>query len=533
MTHLNYCSFFDTLIFNLNAIEMKKLLSLLVCFIALQAISQNKLVLNTDLGETQISRHIYGHFSEHLGRCIYGGLYVGEENKLVPHINGMRTDVVNALKELQIPNLRWPGGCFADTYHWKDGIGPKESRPTIVNSWWGNVTEDNSFGSHEFMELCKQLGTEPYISGNVGSGSVQEFSDWVQYMNFDGKSPMSDLRAQNGHPEPFKVKYWGVGNEAWGCGGNMTAEYYADIYKRYSTYINTAWDEDSKVFRIASGASDDDFHWTEVLMRDIPHRYLNGVGVHHYSVIDWNKKGSATDFDENLYFTTMTKAWDMERIVKGHATIMDKYDPEKKVAMMVDEWGGWYDVEPGSNPGFLYQQNTMRDAMLAGMTLNIFNNHADRVKMANLAQVVNVLQAVILTDEERIILTPTYHVMNMYKVHQDATLIPMNLKTEDYVFGTKKLPAISASASKDASGKVHVSLTNIDMNKSHQITVDLRGDAFSKVSGTILVSEKIQDHNTFQNPSKVKPASFTGAKLSQNKLTITLPAASVVVLELQ
>jgi alpha-L-arabinofuranosidase len=436
---------------------MKKLPILLLSLICTLSFSQNQIVLNTDLGETTINKHIYGHFSEHLGRCIYGGLYAGENNKLVPHINGMRTDVVNALKDLNIPNLRWPGGCFADTYHWKDGIGPKEDRPEIVNTWWGNVTEDNSFGSHEFMELCRQLGTEPYFSANVGSGTVQEMAEWVQYMNFTGKSPMSDLRAANGHPESFKIKYWGIGNETWGCGGNMTAEYYADIYKRYATYVNSTWDKNEKLFRIASGASDGNYHWTEVMMRDIPHNMLEGIGVHHYSVIDWDNKGSATDFDEKTYFATMTQAWDMERIVKGHATIMDKYDPEKKVAMMVDEWGGWYDVEPGTNGGFLFQQNTMRDAMIAGMSLNIFNNHADRVRMANIAQVVNVLQAVILTNEERIILTPTYHVMEMFKIHQDATLIQMYLKTENYTFEGKKLPAISASASKDANGIVHVS----------------------------------------------------------------------------
>lgn len=512
---------------------MKRFICLALLLISLNTLAQNKLVLNTDLGETTISRHIYGHFSEHLGRCIYGGLYVGEENKIVPHINGMRTDVVNALKNLNIPNLRWPGGCFADTYHWKDGIGPKDQRPEIVNTWWGNVTEDNSFGSHEFMELCRQLNTEPYISGNVGSGTVQELAEWVQYMNFTGKSPMSDLRATNGHPESFKIKYWGIGNETWGCGGNMTAEHYADVYKQYATYVNSTWDKDEKLFRIASGASDDDFHWTEVLMKDVKHNMLEGIGVHHYSVIDWNKKGSATDFTEKEYFTTMTRAWDMDRIVKGHATIMDKYDPAKKVAMMVDEWGGWYDVEPGTNGGFLYQQNTMRDALLAGMTLNIFNNHADRVKMANLAQVVNVLQAVILTDEERIILTPTYHVMEMYKVHQDATLIPLNLKTADYELDGNKLPAVSASASKDANGKVHISLSNIDIKKTQPITIDLRGENFKKVSGRILVSSKVQDHNTFQEPNKVKPTVYNGAALKDNKITVNMPAGAVIVLEVE
>ena len=511
---------------------MKRSLIAIMLLASSAVFAQNKAVINADLGEIQISRHIYGHFSEHLGRCIYDGLYVGEDNTLIKNDNGMRTDIVDALKKMKIPNLRWPGGCFADTYHWKDGIGPKADRPTIVNSWWGNVTEDNSFGTHEFMELCKQLGTEPYISGNVGSGTVQELSDWVQYMNFQGKSPMSDLRAANGHPEPYKVKYWGIGNEAWGCGGNMTAEFYANVYRRYATYVNTSWEKDERVFKIASGASDDDYHWTEVLMRDIPRQMLDGVGVHHYSVISWSNKGPATNFTEDQYFTTLSRAYDMERIVKGHAAIMDKYDPAKKVAMIVDEWGGWYDVEPNTNPGFLYQQNTMRDAMIAGMTLNIFNNHADRVRMANLAQIVNVLQAVVLTDKEKMILTPTYHVMEMYNVHQDATMIPLNLTTENYEFGGKKLPAISASASKDAAGKVHVSLTNIDYSKSHEITIDLRGEDFKNVSGRILKSGKAQDFNSFEKPEMITPQAFEGAKLKKNQLTITLPACSVVVLEL-
>jgi alpha-L-arabinofuranosidase len=502
-----------------------------IIFLHFNIYAQVTAILNIDQAETQINKHIYGHFSEHLGRCIYDGLYVGEKNTSIPHVSGMRTDIIDALKKLQIPNLRWPGGCFADTYHWKDGIGPKDKRPSIVNSWWGNVTEDNSFGSHEFMELCKLLNTEPYISGNVGSGTVQELSDWVQYMNSSGNSPMSKLRTENGHPESFKIKYWGVGNETWGCGGHMTAEYYANIYKQYATYMNTSWQPDQSIFRIASGASDDDFKWTEVLMRDIPHSMLQGVGVHHYSVIDWNKKGSATDFSESQYFTTMQKAYDMDRIIKGHKTVMDKYDPHKKVAIMVDEWGGWYDVEKGSNPGFLYQQNTMRDGILAGMTLNIFHQHADRVRMANLAQIVNVLQAVILTDGPKMLLTPTYHVMEMFKVHQDAFLVPMSLKTDDYVFENKKLPAISVSAStKDK--KLFISICNLDPNKSRNIDFDLRGANYKNVSGRILSSTKIQEHNTFDNPQKVKPILYSGAKLQNNKLQLNCPAGSVIVLEL-
>lgn len=512
---------------------MNKISTILLLLVSFGAFSQTTIVLNADAGKDKISKHIYGHFSEHLGRCIYGGFYVGENNKLIPNTKGVRNDVVDALKKMKIPNLRWPGGCFADTYHWKDGIGPKDKRPTIVNTWWGGVTEDNSFGTHDFLDMCELLGTEPYLSGNVGSGTVQELSDWVQYTNFGGVSPMSKLRAENGREKPWTVKYWGIGNEAWGCGGNMTAEYYANVYRQYATFMTGWTNRDNRIFRIASGASSGDYHWTEVLMRDIPHNMLEGVALHHYSVIDWGKKGSATAFSEEQYFTTMKRAWQMEELVTRHSTIMDKYDKEKKVALVVDEWGGWYDVEPNTNPGFLYQQNTIRDAILAGATLNIFNNHADRVRMANLAQTVNVLQAVILTNEEKMLLTPTYHVLEMYTVHHDATLLPIDLKTGDYAFGNDKLPAVSASASKDQAGVTHISLVNIDANKAQDVSIDIRGGKFSGVTGRILTSGKLQDFNTFDQPEKIKPAVFKDASLSGGTLKVKLPPHSVVVLEVK
>jgi alpha-N-arabinofuranosidase len=495
--------------------------------------AQNQVTLSADLGKHTINRHIYGHFAEHLGKCIYGGFYVGENNTKIPNKDGVRMDVVNALKKMKIPNLRWPGGCFADTYQWKDGIGPKANRPKIVNVWWGNVTEDNSFGTHDFLNMCELIGTEPYLAGNVGSGTVKDLSDWVQYVNFKGVSPMSDLRAKNGRSEPWKVRYWGVGNEAWGCGGNMKPDYYANIYRQYATFMNASFENNERLFRIASGASDNDYNWTETLMREIPHNMLEGIAMHHYSVIDWKQKGPSTTFTEELYFKTMKEALLMDELVKRHSTIMDKYDPAKKVALVVDEWGGWYDVEPGTNPGFLFQQNTMRDAVLAGATLNIFHKYCERVRMANLAQVVNVLQSVILTNEEKMILTPTYHVLEMYNVHQDATMLPVEVQSNDYTFGNEKLPAVSISASRDKNGLTHVSLVNIDPNKPQEITVNLRGMKASGVTGRILTSAKVQDYNTFENPGKVQPASFNGANLSGDVLKVKLPPVSVVVLELK
>jgi alpha-N-arabinofuranosidase len=475
-----------------------------------------------------INKHIYGHFAEHLGRCIYDGFFVGD-NSEIPNTNGVRNDIVDALKNLNIPNLRWPGGCFADTYHWKDGIGPLDQRPTIVNTWWGNVTEDNSFGTHNFLDMCELLGAEPYLSGNIGSGTVQEFADWVQYTNFGGKSPMSDLRRENGRDKPWNVKYWGMGNEAWGCGGNMTAEYYANEYRKYATFV-TDWENNGAVVRIASGASSDDYHWTETLMKNVPLKLLEGVALHHYSVIDWDNKGESVDFTEDQYFGTMSEALKMEELVTKHSAIMDKYDPEKKVDLVVDEWGGWYDVEKGSNPGFLYQQNTMRDAVLAGSTLNIFHNHADRVRMANLAQCVNVLQAVILTKEAKMILTPTYHVMEMYKVHQDAKLIPIDFVSPLYIYNNKSLPAINVSAS-TKNGLTHVSMVNVDSKKENKIELDLNALGVKNLTAKILTSKTLQDHNSFENPNKIQPVAFKGYEVNKGKLTVTLPPFSVVVFE--
>jgi len=498
---------------------MKNLLVTIVLFFLTHCLTaQNQVTLNVDLAEHQISRHIYGHFSEHLGRCIYGGFYVGEDNKLIPNNKGIRTDVVAALKKLQIPNLRWPGGCFADTYHWKDGIGPKEKRPSIVNTWWGGITEDNSFGTHEFLDLCEQLNTEPFISGNVGSGTVQELADWIQYANAGNKSPMSTLRKENGHPEPWSVKYWGVGNEAWGCGGNMRPEYYSDLYRQYATYMQTAA-KGSSLYRIAAGGYSDHYNWTEVLMKNIPLKLMEGISLHHYSVIDWVEKGPDTDFTDTH--------------IQKHANIMDKYDPEKTIGLIVDEWGGWYEVEPGTNPGFLYQQNTMRDAMIAGTTLNIFNNYCERVKMANLAQTINVLQAVILTKEEKMLLTPTYHVLDMYKVHQDAKMIPIHVKSGVYQYGDNSLKAISSSASINPEGKVHISLVNIHANQAQEVRVVVRGMDAKKISGHILTADKLQAHNTFDASNKIQTRDFKGVALNGEAISLTIPPFSVVVLRVE
>jgi len=476
----------------------------------------------------EISRMIYGHFAEHLGRCIYEGFWVGEDSS-IPNTRGIRNDVVAALKKIQVPVLRWPGGCFADEYHWKDGIGPREQRPGMINTHWGGVVENNHFGTHEFFDLCEQLGAEPYVCGNVGSGTVQEMMEWVEYMTSDADSPMANLRRQNGREKPWKLKYFGVGNESWGCGGSMTPEYYANEFRRYNTFVKN-YDRANPVYRIACGANDSDYRWTEVLTANVGRR-MQGLSLHYYTVTGtWQRKGSSTDFTEADWHATLRKALWMDERVTRHAAEMDKADPQKRIGMIVDEWGTWFDSEPGSTPGFLYQQNTLRDALVAGITLNIFNQHADRVKMANIAQTVNVLQAMILTDKEKMIVTPTYHVFEMYKVHQDAMLLPVQLLCPDYQVGNERVPSVSVSASRDKAGAIHVSLCNLNPSQEVEVKASIPGLKLGQLSGRVLTAAAMNTHNTFEQPEMVKPVEYDQARVTNEGFAATLPAKSVVVL---
>jgi len=497
----------------------------------------NRIVIKAHDADTRISRHVYGHFSEHLGRCIYGGYCVGDDAS-IPHTRGIRNDIVAALRHIRIPNLRWPGGCFADEYHWKDGIGPKADRPKMINTHWGGVMEDNSFGTHEFLDLCSQLSVpgqppcEPYICGNVGSGTVMELSQWVEYCNFDGQSEMTQLREKHGQKEPWKVRFWGIGNENWGCGGNMTPEFYAHNYRRYACYARSY--PNSPLYKIACGAHGDFFEWTRVLMEKTclsQGRLLDGLSFHYYTLPgDWPYKGSATEFGEAEWYITLKKAARMDEFVRAHGAIMDEFDPKRAVGMIVDEWGTWYEVEPGTNPGFLYQQSSLRDALVAGITLNVFNNYAERIRMANIAQTVNVLQSLILTEGPRMVLTPTYHVFDMYKAHQDALKLPVYVDSET----VRGIPALNASASMNDDNAINISIVNVDADNEQPVKIDLRGctlSASAKTSARIITAGKINSHNTFDEPDAVKPADFAGAgkpSVSSGSLTLSLPPKSVV-----
>jgi len=489
-----------------------------------------KVIVNAGVKKGEISRHIYGHFAEHLGRCIYGGIWVGEDSE-IPNIRGFRADVVEALRLLEIPNLRWPGGCFADTYHWMDGIGPKNDRPCMINTHWGGVLENNHFGTHEFMEFCELIGAEPYICGNVGSGTVQEMQQWVEYITFDGKSPMADLRAKNGRKEPWKLKFFGVGNENWGCGGNMRPEFYADLYKRYATYVRNYGD--NLVYRIAGGANEADYEWTEVLMREAGHM-MQGLSVHYYSAAGdfWHTKGSSTDFGEDGWFKAFQRTLFMDELLTRHSTVMDRYDPGKKVALIVDEWGTWYEPEPGMNPAFLFQQSTLRDALVAGVNFNIFNNHCDRVRMANIAQMVNVLQSIILTEGGNMVLTPTYHAFDIFKPHYDSQLLDTHFESPVYRWEGEELPQLSISSSQDVGGKIHISLCNIDPNQDIDIALELMGAVAKSVSAKILTAAAMNSCNTFDGSNEVGIREFGGVAMESNNMVFKMPSKSIVMLEI-
>jgi alpha-N-arabinofuranosidase len=492
--------------------------------------NQASLVIHSDQPRGVINPNIYGQFAEHLGRLIYEGLWVGEDSA-IPNTRGLRNDVIGALKELHIPVLRWPGGCFADEYHWRDGIGPREQRPRRPNASWGGV-DTNAFGTHEFMDLCEMLGAEPLINGNLGSGTPQEMMDWIEYITSDSDSTLAQLRRQNGRDKPWKLPYFAVGNESWGCGGEMRPEYYADQFRRYATFIKNH--SGNRIQKLAVGSHDDFYPWTEVLMAQAA-RYMQGLSLHYYTLptSNWARKGSATVFGEKEWHATLVRTLRIEEFIQKHGAIMDKYDPQKRVGLMVDEWGTWYDPEPGKNMGGLYQQNTLRDAIVAGVNLNIFNNHSDRVKMANIAQMVNVLQAMVLTDKAKIVLTPTYFVFKMYQVHQGAALIPVDLSTPEYRLDQAAVPALNASASRDREGNLHLSIVNLDPNRAAEITAKVIGPSVSKISGELLTASTMNAMNTFDNPNALRPAPFNGYRIQDAQVILSIPPKSVVMFEIR
>lgn len=494
---------------------------------------KNRVVVHADQPVSEISKHIYGQFAEHLGRGIYGGIWVGEDSD-IPNTEGYRNDVLEALRNLEVPNVRWPGGCFADEYHWRDGIGPRDERPVRINTHWGMVEEDNSFGTHEFLRLMELIDAEPVIAMNLGSGTPREMAQWLEYLNYDGESTLANLRRENGRDEPWGVKYVGVGNESWGCGGNMKVEYYADLYRRYATFIKEY--SGHELFRVASGYYDDEYNWTEHMMQEAA-GMMEGISLHYYTIptADWGAKGSSVDFDEELYFAGIQRAALMDEYIQGHSNRMDKFDPEKNVDLVVDEWGIWTDPTPGTNPGFLEQQNSLRDALIASITLDILNKHSDRVNMANIAQMVNVLQAMILTDGDQMIKTPTYHVFDLYRIHHDTNLLFTHVQDMGtYEYEDESVPVVSMTVSAGDSGTINITLTNKNPDQEEEIEIEFRGQQISAVrEARSLTGDRVNSVNTFNEPESVGITDFSDYTVEGNILRITLPSKSVTSIVLQ
>jgi len=489
----------------------------------------------------KIDRNIFGQFAEHLGHGIYEGIWVGR-NSEIPNTRGIRNDVVAALKAIKVPNVRWPGGCFADEYHWRKGIGPADKRAITLNPNWGGVIEPNSFGTHEFMDFLDQIGADAYISVNVGSGTPQEAAEWLEYLTTPQQTTLAKERAANGRPAPYKVAYLGIGNESWECGGNMTADYYVSQLKIYSHFVrnfNPAQKENQQMLKIAVGPGGTEprwTDWTETIMKAYQNHPwswdMNGLSMHSYTVVKWPPAFASVGFGETEYSEILNSTLQMEDLIRKHSAIMDKYDPPKKVALVVDEWGGWYAPLPGTNPGFLVQQNSLRDAMLAALNLNIFVRHADRVRMANIAQMINVLQAMIMTDKEKMVLTPTYYVFKMYVPFQDSTFVPVTFDAGTYSRGNITLPRVDAIAAKDAAGKLWLEITNVDPDEPAEIAVNLLGITAKAASGQTLTAPKVDSVNTFDAPNIVAPKPIS-ASVQDGKLTLRLQPKSITVISVQ
>ncbi|HEY3820464.1 MAG TPA: alpha-L-arabinofuranosidase C-terminal domain-containing protein [Polyangiaceae bacterium] len=487
--------------------------------------------VHADQPGPKIDRDLYGQFAEHLGRGIYEGVWVGEGSS-IPNTRGFRNDVLAALKALGVPVVRWPGGCFADIYHWRDGIGPRSSRPVTINATWGGVEESNAFGTHEFLDFAELIGARAYINGNVGTGTPQEMADWIEYITSPTRSSLAELRRKNGRDRPWRLPFFAVGNETWGCGGGMRAEHYADVYRNYATFIRGP--SDNRPSRVASGANSGDVHWTETLMAQAAGS-MDAITLHHYTLPTgrWDHKGPGRGFGEADWIATLQGTLQMDGLIAKHAAVMDTYDPGKRVGLFVDEWGTWYDATPGTNTAFLEQPNTLRDAVAAALNLGIFHAHADRVRMANIAQMVNVLQAMILTDKDKMVLTPTYYVFEMYRPFQDATFLPADVATPAYELASASVPMVQASAARDASGGITLALVNLDPHRSANVKVKIAGALARAVSGRVLTAAAMDAENTFGAPEAVKPAALQGARVDHGGVAVVLPAKAVAVLRIQ
>jgi len=509
--------------------------------LATSAMAADKVELSVDASKTgaKIDRNLFGQFAEHLGHGIYDGIWVGPDSP-IPNTRGIRNDVVAALREIKVPDVRWPGGCFADEYHWRNGIG--SSRAVTLNPNWGGVIEPNTFGTNEFMDFLDQIGAQAYISVNVGSGIPREAAEWLEYMTAAQPTTLATKRAADGHPAPYQVRFLGIGNESWDCGGNMTPDYYLSQLKIYSRFVrnyNPAQQDKKQMLKIAVGPGGGEprwTEWTEAIMKAYQHHTwswdMNGLSMHSYTVVKWPPSYTSEGFGETEYAQILKSTLDMNDLINKHSAVMDKYDPEKNVALVIDEWGAWYAPLPGSHPGFLLQQNSLRDAVLAALNLNIFVRHADRVRMANIAQMINVLQSMILTDKEKMVRTPTYYVYKMYVPFQDASFVPVSFDAGAYTHGDITLARVDAIAAKGKDGKLWLEITNIDPNQPVEIEASVAGIAAKSATGETLTAPRVDSINTFDAPNSVVPEPIA-VKVQGGKLSLKLEPKSITVISVE
>lgn len=506
--------------------------SALILFAASSAASaevRGSAVVDARSSGVLIRPDVYGQFAEHLGTGIEGGIWVGEGSS-IPNIRGYRRDVVEALQKLKVPVVRWPGGCFADIYRWRDGIGPRAQRPVTLNKWWGNTEEKNHFGTHEFFDFAELIGAKTYLNVNVGTGTPAEAREWVEYISSPTNSSLAQLRRSNGREKPWTIDYIGIGNEMWGCGGNLKAAEFSPMVRLFSTFIR----EEKGPKIIAGGPTGDDFKWTEELMESSRNQ-IDAISLHNYTLPtgDWAKKGPAVGFDEDAWAATFVRTRATEGMIRGHDERMDKHDPGNKLGLMVAEWGTWFDATPGTNSAFLQQENTLRDALVAATNFHIFHRHADRVHMANIAQMVNVLQAMIHTEGARMVLTPTYHAFMLYQPFQGAQAVPVQVTSPEYQAGTSKLPALDVTAARDSSGALHVAIVNVDPDEGAEIDLQLLGNVGRKIEGQLLTAPRMDSLNSLAGKQEVALTPFNGARWQAGKLRVRMPSKSVVRLTLR
>jgi len=469
----------------------------------------------------EIRPELHGHFLEHLGSATYGGIWVGRDST-IPNIDGLRRDAVRYLRDLDVPVLRWPGGCFADNYHWRNGIGDPGSRPRTVNHPWGGQIEDNGFGTHEFMRLCELVGAHPYLAANVGSGSPAELRDWVEYCNQPAGSSLAGQRAANGSPPPFQVRYWGIGNESWACGGHMTAEEYCAQYVRFATYVPRCGA--TAPYLIAVGPNSNDTEWTRRFFQRLREgrNYvppIHGFAMHFYS---WGTR-TARDYDAESLRAQLATFADLERAIKEQRAYLDRLTPELgrgRIDLLVDEWGTWDKSEPDieEEHGLFWQQNTMKDGVAAALGLNVFHRQADKLSMCNLAQVTNVLQAPLLTDKDRCIRTPTYHAFSMMRPHKGKTALHIEADS------SSNMLSVSASCSGPT---LSITLVNPDPLLPTTVSIRLTRGTITDATATILSHPDWNMCNTFEEPDALIPRTHA-VRLAGECWDVDLPQMSVV-----